>query len=97
MKVVELPKTDVKTFLTEELKELASLRESAALPLLSKVCEDFVKSVLESAMQTSDDTQKLKFMDAAYYMRNSFAFLLDAPDRALEELKTRVDTDKDND
>jgi len=96
MRTVELPRTDVRKLAVEELKELAALKDHAALPLLSLVCEDFVKEVLESAMRAKDDIEKLKLMDAAYYMRNSLAFLLDAPLRAAEELKNKVDTDTDN-
>lgn len=88
-RTVDIPKADVKRLTDEQLKALAELSDSDGLKLLSSICEDFVKGVTEMALPLTDNESRLQYLDAAYHMRNSLSFLLDAPQRAKEELKDR--------
>ena len=84
---IDLPKGDVSLLAPEELKELSSLVNSPALILLNRISEDFVTKMTALAVESQEDEAKLRYLDAAYYMKNSLALLLDAPQRAKEELK----------
>ncbi len=91
---IDVPKGDVALLSVDELKELRSLVGSPALQLLNRISEDFISKMTSMAVEAEDDDSKLKYLDAAYYMKNSLALLLDAPHRAQEDLKTRVDTNE---
>jgi len=88
-RTVDVPEVDVKRLNEKQLTALAELTEMSGLKLLSDICEDYVKGVMDLALVAGEDEDRIRLLDGAYYMRNSLSFLLDAPQRAKEELKNR--------
>ena len=90
IKQAPMPKMDVEQLSKEERRQLADLSKHPGFVLLKSVADSSIKKMVMIAAMNEDveAEEARKLLMGISSMRGAIAFLLDAPQRSRETLKT---------